>query len=130
MILYESKMAKVEWIENDRVVKKAFLGFIFGEDVRKAFIAGTEALEKYQGKKWLSDNSLLKPYHPDDVQWINEVFFPRALAAGWKYWAVIEPENFLGKRSMRHFLDFYQEKGITMKIFPAVDEGMAWLRSV
>jgi len=130
MILYESKMAKVEWLEKQKIVTKAFLGFIYGEDMQKAFDAGAEALKKNKGTKWLSDNSKLQPYRQEDMKWINEDWFPRVLASGWKYWAVIEPENILGQLSMKTFIEAYQKNGITLKIFRTVAEALAWLESV
>ena len=114
MILYESNNSKVEWLEHEKIVVKTFYDFIYGEEMRGAFEAGFNALVTYHGIKWLSDNLGLKPYRNQDVTWINEDWFPRMLKAGWKYWAAVEPENILGKWSMKNFMDFYQQQGIML----------------
>ena len=130
MLLYESKNSKVEWLEHEKIVVKTFYDFIYGEEMRGAFEAGFNALVTYHGIKWLSDNRGLKPYRNQDVTWINEDWFPRMLKAGWKYWAAVEPENILGKWSMKNFMDFYQQQGIMLRVFNHVEDGLKWLKSV
>ncbi len=130
MILYTTKNGQVEWLETDKVVVKTFSGFIYGDEMQNAFNAGLEAVKKNRGSKWLSDNRGLKPYRQEDIKWINEVWFPQMLKAGWKYWAVLEPENILGQASMKNFLDHYQQMGITLRVFHTMEDGLAWLKSV
>ncbi len=130
MILCTTQNGQVEWLETDKVVVKTFSGFIYGDEMKAAFNAGLEALRKNNGCKWLSDNRGLKPYRQEDVKWINEIWFPQAIKVGWKYWAVLEPKNILGRSSMKNFLDFYQQMGITLRVFNTMEDGLAWLKSV
>ncbi|NJN95751.1 MAG: hypothetical protein HC875_17380 [Anaerolineales bacterium] len=130
MLVYTTKNGQVEWLEAEKIVVKTFSGFIYGEEMKTAFNEGLEALKKNNGCKWLSDNRGLKPYRQEDVKWINDTWFPQALKAGWKYWAVLEPETILGQVSMRNFLDFYQQLGITLRVFHSMEDGLAWLNSV
>lgn len=130
MLLYESKNSKVEWLEHEKIVVKTVYDFIYGEELRGAFEAGFDALVKYNGAKWLSDNHGLKMYRPEDMTWINEDWLPRMLKAGWKYWAAIEPKNVLGKWSMRNFINFFQQHGIVLQVFNCVEDGVKWLKMV
>ncbi len=130
MLLYQTKNGQVEWLETEKVVFKTFSGFIYGEEMQNAFNKGLEALKANNGCKWLSDNRGLKPYRQEDVKWINDVWLPQILKAGWRYWAVLEPENILGQLSMKNFLDLYQQMGITLRVFHTKEEGLAWLNSV
>ena len=130
MILYTTKNGQVEWLETDKIVVKTFSGFIYGDEMQNAFNAGLEAVKKNRGSKWLSDNRGLKPYRQEDVKWINDIWFPQMLKAGWKYWAVLEPENILGQVSMKNFLDFYQQMGITLRVFHTMEDALAWFRSM
>lgn len=130
MIVYKSKKAQVEWLEQENVVAKTFFDFIYGDDMKGAFNAGLNALIQHQSCKWLSDNRSLQPYRKIDVTWINEDWFPRMLKAGWKYWALVEPENALGQLSMTRFVDFNRQKGITLQIVHSVDDGLTWLNSL
>lgn len=128
MILHESKNAKVEWLENEKVVLKAFKGYIQGEELHAAFNAGYEKLKKENGTKWLSDNRGVPVYKAEDVKWINEDWFPRILGAGWKYWGLIEPETAIGAMVMKQFT-FYIEKGIDLQVFHTIEDGLAWLKN-
>ena len=128
MILHESKNAKVEWIESDRIILKAFKSFIQGDELKSAFNAGYEKLKNEKGTKWLSDNRGIPVYKAEDVKWINEDWFPRILKAGWKYWALVEPETAVGAMVMKQFT-FYIEKGITLQVFHSIEKAQAWLKS-
>ncbi len=129
MILHESKNAKVEWLEKEKVILKTFQGFIQGEELQSAFNAGLEKLKQEHGYKWLSDNRGLPVYKAEDVKWINEDWFPRSLKSGWKYWGLIEPKTAIGAIVMKQFT-FYIEKGITMEVFHSIEDGLSWLSKV
>lgn len=129
MILHESPHAKVEWLEKDAVILKRFNGFIKGEELRAAFNAGYECLKKHHGRKWLSDNRGLPVYKPEDVDWINNDWFPKTLSAGWRYWALVEPESAIGAMTMKKF-QFYTDRGIILQTFESVEKALEWLASV
>lgn len=128
MTLYTSPHARVEWFEKEKVVFKRFSGFIHGEELYSAFNSGYEQLKKSNGNKWLSDNRGLPVYKQEDINWINEDWFPRVLNAGWKYWALIEPESAIGLITMKKF-SFYTERGITVQVFNNIEDGLAWLKT-
>ncbi|MCB1192113.1 MAG: hypothetical protein H7A23_12315 [Leptospiraceae bacterium] len=62
------------------------------------------------------------------MTWINEDWFPRTLKAGWKYWALVEPESAVGAMVMKQF-SFYTERGIELQVFKSIEDGLAWLKS-
>lgn len=128
MILHTSPHAHVEWFEKEKVVFKRFSGFIYGEELYSAFNSGYEQLKKAKGNKWLSDNRGLPVYKQEDITWINEDWFLRMLKAGWKYWALVEPEAVLGQMVMKKFT-FYTEHGITLQVFNSIEDGLAWLKT-
>jgi len=130
MVVYDSKNGHAEWLPDGKILVKTIKGFIYGEELKGLFNSGYDQVVKGGGVKWLSDNRNLKPYRQEDVTWINQDFLPRMLKAGWKYWAVIEPDNVLGNLSMKNFLDFYQQQGITLKIFNNKVDALAWIKSV
>ena len=129
MILHESKNARVEWFEQEKVILKRFSGFITGDEMRVAFDAGYKQLQKANGEKWLSDNRDLPVYKQEDVDWINEDWFPRMLEAGWRYWALVEPKSHVGTMTMKKFR-FYVDEGIILKVFATVEEAFSWLATV
>jgi len=130
MMLYDSPTCSVEWLEEGKILLKTMKGFVFGDETRKLFNAGYEKVLKEGGSKWLSDNRNLKPWKQEDVAFINEDWLPRMLKAGWKYWAIIEPEDTMGNLSMKNFIDLYQEQGLELKFFHNLEDAKAWLESL
>jgi hypothetical protein len=88
---------------------------------------GTELLEERRALKWLSDDRGNGPVKPEDSEWCRTVWFPRALAAGWKHWAVAMPEGVLGQMNMRRWIETYAEAGINAHPFDDPDAALAWL---
>lgn len=126
MILYESKSGKVEWLEKEKIVVKTFSGYITGDELRDAFKSGYHKMKETGGVKWLSDNRGLPTYRIEDVDWINNEWFPRMLKIGWKYWALIEPESNVGLLVMKKF-KFFTDQGIQLNVFNSVKDGVRWL---
>lgn len=129
MILHDSANAKIEWLEDKKIVLKRFTGFIHDEELYAAFNAGYEKIKAENGCKWLSDNRGLPVYKQADIVWINEDWFPRMLKTHWKYWALVEPESKVGVMTMSKF-KFYTDHGIVLEIFKSIKEGLNWLDNV
>lgn len=128
MIIVESKNGKIEWSEDQKAIIKSFSGFIKGDELRNIFSSGYETFKKNAGLTWISDNRKIHAYADSDLHWINEVWLPNMLEAGWKYWALIEPESNIGKNFMRHF-QFYVDKGIEVEVFTDKKSAESWAQS-
>lgn len=90
---------------------------------------GLEVMRERGGRKWLSDNrrggAVPKSHH----EWAQKVWGPRAAAAGWKYWAVLLPEELLGHSNVNRLVDVYGALGVTTRAFDDLDAAMQWLTS-
>lgn len=129
-LIHQSAKAKIEWIEEGKIVRKTFTGFIMGEEMKTAFNAGLICLQKNKACKWLSDNRYVKVYKQEDSELINNVWFPQTKRAGWKYWAVLEPKDFYGQMSMNRFIKDFAQQGISLKVFHEMDQAIEWLQGV
>lgn len=125
MKIFESKNGMIEWSDDHKAVIKSFSGFIKGKELQKIFTSGLEVFAKNGGQTWISDNRKLRAYTEEDISWINTVWLPKMLDAGWKYWALIEPVSNIGKSFMRHF-QFYIDKGIEVKAFTDREDAERW----
>ena len=52
---------------------------------------------------------------------------PRAVKAGWKYWALVVPEDFMAKVNMKEFVDSYLDQGLKIAVFTDPVEAQKWL---
>ncbi|MGH7434497.1 MAG: hypothetical protein ACRENE_02400 [Polyangiaceae bacterium] len=102
---------------------------VWGESFRDILTRGAELLERRHATKWLSDDRANAALRPEDGKWAMEVWSKRAIAAGWKYWAIVMPDAALGKANMRRFIREYADQGVTVQIFGSAEEALAWLKN-
>ena len=119
------------WFHSDaKVVHHKMHRFLAPGVFQQLLTTGAEDLEKYQASKWLSDDRNNTVVRPEDIEWGHKVWFPRAVRAGFKYWAIVMPAKAIGQMQMRKLMEDYGQKGVTVQVFDTVDEGMRWLESV
>lgn len=116
------------WYHSDKkIIHHQFHKFLYGQAFREALNAGTEAMRKHNAHKWLSDDRKNSALPKDDLEWGRTEWFPRTVLAGWKYWAIVLPENIFGQMNMEREAQVNSEKGIITAKFDNPDEAMAWL---
>jgi len=118
------------WYHPDKkIVHHQIHKFVFGNAFREFLLAGTEAMKKNRATKWLSDDRGNTVMSQEDVEWGQTNWFPQTVQAGWKYWAIVQPEKVLAQMGMERLVKQYSEAGITAKFFSDPDEAMKWLES-
>lgn len=97
------------------------------ETLETMLLRGLELMAERGASKWLSDDrrggALPKSHH----EWGENVWAPRAIAAGWKYWALLPPEEAIGNANMTRLFETYAAQGVTTKIFRDVPSAYRWL---
>ncbi len=127
IILLDNDDVLLQYHPESRIIHHRFKRFIFGEPFRQTMMVGSEALEKHKAKKWLSDDRLNGALPADDAKWGVEVWTPRVMGAGWKYWAIVLPEKAVGQLSMKRLCEMYSQMGVTTAVFSDPDQAMTWL---
>jgi hypothetical protein len=135
----ENDTAKITILDNDyvsvwvypdkKMIHHEFHKFVYGEILREALNAGTDAMKKYGAHKWLSDDRRNSALPREDQDWGNTVWFPQTKAVGWKYWAIVKPESVIGQLNIKRLAGNVAEEGVVTKFFSYPDEAMAWLES-
>ena len=103
--------------------------FFFGQTFRDIFNGAIEVFQKYGAQKWLADDTAIKAFGIGDQEWAAEHWFDRALKAGWKYWAIIMPQNPTGQLAVQRLAERYSSRGVQTRAFSTVDEAKKWLES-
>jgi hypothetical protein len=101
--------------------------FFFGKPFRDSMLKGIEVLQKNGARKWLSDDRNETALTPEDLEWGDKEWFPRAAKCGWKYWALVMPEKVVGQLSVKKLIDRYSARGVTTQVFSSVDQAKKWL---
>jgi hypothetical protein len=125
--LYDSDMAILWYNPEKKVVHHQIKKFIYGEEFKKLLLTGTDAMKKYQAKKWLSDDRTNSVMRPEDMEWGQTNWFPQTVQAGWKYWAIVQPAKAIAQMNMEELVKIYSQAGVVAKFFSDPEEAMKWL---
>jgi hypothetical protein len=130
VVVFENGSVTVWYHPESKIIHHEMHKFTFGEAFTTALNAGLEALKKNHATKWLSDDRKNPVVTKEDTEWGQTVWFPAVKAAGWKYWAIVQPEKILAKTSMDAFIKQYSELGISARMFSNPEDALKWLESV
>lgn len=130
LTIIENEHVVLYYHEDTKIVHHIYQPTIHGEYIREELNAGVELLKKHGAVKWLSDNHLFNDLPPEDSEWINTVWLPNALAAGWKQWALVVPTEEAGRMNMVQFVTTFANMGVETRVFIDPDKAMEWLVSL
>lgn len=102
----------------------------FGAPLREALTLGVEAMREYSATLWLADNRIHSAVSEEDEAWIKQLWFPKAVNAGWTHWALVDAELVTGQLNMRRFTRHAANRGVTVRIFDSPTLALAWLESL
>ena len=126
-IVLETEKYVVRVYPEDGIVAHQMYGFVEGEDFKTMMMAGANAYTEYGCSKRLSDDSKNALFNKEDIAWVESNWEPIILKAGWKYWAIVTPEEVFGKMTMRGIVRRYTEKGVIVEMFNDYDAALEWL---
>jgi len=120
----------VEYWDDKKIIYHVIHQPIDGETFKAALNAGTEALAKYSVDKWLSDDRKNGPLAPENLDWALNDWSPRTIAAGWRFWANVVPQELAAAGTLIPVIDHYFEIGLRMMVFSDVEKAIEWLDHV
>jgi hypothetical protein len=110
-----------------RILHHKFRRYVWGATLREALNRGATVFIEHGASKWLSDDRSNGALSKADTEWAMNDWFPRVQKAGWKYWAIVLPDNAVGEKNMQRFVAAYSELGVTAQVFGDPVAAMAWL---
>ena len=132
-------MSWITVVDNDYVTMKVspekdmiyhtFHQPISGKVFRDYLNTGVETMKQYGVTKWLSDDRKNVAIPDEDVEWSTTDWGVRALEAGWKYWAIVVPEDYAGRETMADLRKHYLEKGVELRVFITPEQAAEWLET-
>jgi hypothetical protein len=116
------------WFYPDKkVIHNQFNKYVYGNSYKEILNEITKAFQKHRAQKLLSDDRKISGISKDDQEWGNTDWFPRTKAAGWKYWAIVQPENSIGQLTMKRVIANTVAQGINVEVFTDPKTAMEWL---
>jgi hypothetical protein len=118
----------IYWDEVSKTVVNEWKGgFVKGENLKNGLDTGLAFLTEKKGKKWLGNTKELGVFGNETQKWINENWFPRFLATGVKYMAVVIPSDALGKMAVEAVVQTVEGTGLMTHYFDSADAAQKWL---
>lgn len=132
IIIYDSEYIKVEYWADKKLIHHEILRPMSDQLAmfKEALNAGTDAMEKYQVCKWLSDDRKNDSLTQEGNEWSFGVWQPRTIKAGWKYWAMIVPQELVAAGTLIPVIDSLYDLGLRMMVFKDMEQAVAWLDKV
>ncbi len=128
--IIDDRFASLVYHEDTQIVHHCFHKALDSDHLKIILNRGVDLLKQHKAKKWLSDNREIDPHSEEDGKWVNNDWLPRAVAAGWKYWALVVPDDVKGRINMAEFVDSFYNIGIRIMVFTNPNEAMMWLENV
>ncbi len=130
IIIEQNDYGTMYYHPESKIVHHEYHKFIYGDVYRAFLLKGTETLKKYGAIKWLSDDRKNPVVSAVDIEWGQKNWLPVTLQAGWKYWAIVQPEGILAKTTMENLMKDFARFGLTARYFTDPDVAMKWLESL
>lgn len=128
--IIDNPHVKLFYETDTKIVHHRFAATIHGDYLMESMNKGVELLKQHKATKWLSDNRAINGHSEKETEWINNVWLPSAINAGWKAWALVVPDSFLARINMNEFVKSFYDKGVRIMVFTDWDEAMNWLKSL
>jgi hypothetical protein len=126
--LLESAYACLWFYPDTRIIHHKFLQPISDNVFREVLTTGLGLLQTQGAQKWLSDDRNNSILSAEASTWSQEYWLPRALEAGWKYWAMLPPIRTRAKLNITRLVEFVrQSKGVTTGLFTDPNTARDWL---
>jgi hypothetical protein len=128
--ILENEAMKLYYHDDAKIVHHEMVRYPGARLLESVLTRGLDLLRERGAQKWLSDDreggALPKSHH----EWGEQVWGPRAAAAGWRYWALVPPADVIGKMNMARLIKTYAAMGVTVELFQSPEQGLEWLRKL
>lgn len=129
-VLIDNPYVTLWYHPETKIVHHQMHKFVIDVVFREFLTAGARTLKENGACKWLSDDRRNPVLAQTLHDWSREHWFPQTRDAGWKYWAIVMPEDALGQWTMDRAVSEYKDQGITARYFSDPTEAMRWLETV
>ncbi len=101
------------------------------EELKKILSIGSELFRKENCNRWLSDDTHLRSVSKGMKEWALKNWFPPLLESSWKHWAIVLPENYMGKYELtKAIVTSKQQLPLIIELFKDEESALEWLSSV
>lgn len=127
--IFENEAATLIYHPEAKIVHHTFHRDVRGKAFRDVLNAGLEVFQEFGANKWLSDDRRAAQIPDIDMEWARTDWFPRVVAQGWKYWALVLPREVDSIKTMRATVHQWRAAGLMVMYFTDPKPALTWLAS-
>lgn len=128
MIHYNERWLTIHWDESTQAVWMEWKAYVEGEDFRSGLDTGLSLIRQKRAYRWLADLRRLGPIRQVDQQWTSDDWFPRAVAAGVRFMALVSPTAAVSRLSVKQIMSKVKDIELVTSNFDDMEDARAWLR--
>jgi len=128
MNYFDAPYLSINWDDDCNCVCMEWKKFVKGRGYRDGLDKGLELAVSKSTARWLADLRMMNVVDIDDQAWSNEDWFPRAMAGGIMYMAIVVPEDEFAKMSVNSIMGKVPESAIQVAYFEENGEAKQWLK--
>jgi hypothetical protein len=128
MIHYDAPHLTIVWDDATKCVSLTWRGFVYGDTARDSLNRALAFMEQKRTHRWLGDMRKLKVWGEEEMQWINNDWFPRAFDGGLRRLAYVIPESALAQMALQRMMKQVKNEVCDIAYFSDPDEAKRWLR--
>lgn len=128
-LILENEFVALWYYPELKIVHHRMMKTPTSEAFRELLSEGANLVQRFHAPKWLSDdrgNTVLRDY---DEAWSDEVWLPRVLQGGFKFWAIVLPTAAIGKLNMRRLAADHARRGIISSVERDPESAFNWLKA-
>ncbi|WP_437563554.1 hypothetical protein [Sorangium sp. So ce542] len=130
MVYFDERWITISWDEELQAVVAEWKGFAESKEFRAGLEAGLSLARKKMATRWLADTRRGPPSTQEDQQWTSQIWFPRLIAQGVRWMALVVPESAITRMSLKGIMTRVTSTDLTQAYFHDAESARIWLASV
>ncbi|MFP4092757.1 MAG: STAS/SEC14 domain-containing protein [Cyclobacteriaceae bacterium] len=128
MVHMDENYLKISYDADAACVIMQWKSFATSEEFRHGLNEGLKLIQQKKATNWMADMRKMEAIDPEDEQWSNENWFPRALQAGINRMALVPSEDIFNSISVENIMASVAGTSLITHYFQHPDEAKAWLK--
>jgi hypothetical protein len=126
-MVFNKPYCKIYYYKESNVVHLDWRGHATLDQFSKACDFSLEIMEKHNSRKMIADNSKVSVVAIACQDWLTQNWFPRALAKGFQYSAVIVSDDYFVKFAVRRIENNIDNVRFVIQYFNELSSAKEWL---
>lgn len=120
---------KLIWDEESRALISQWVGGYTGRNLKEGLNAALAEYKKYlPAAQWIGDTRDIGVISLEDQAWIDKEWFPKFLATGVRFMAVVQPRDAVSKLAVKSIVSKVPGTKLTVFNCASLEEAQEWMR--